>query len=50
MLLVHCAIYTTGLTDPSHKSQDALDKYPTMHHTTIQNVALYDICLMQCGI
>ena len=41
----------------SHKSHNALVLYPTMHHFVtemctflLQNGALWDICLMHCGI
>ena len=60
------SFYSTGdrmyriLWDQSHKSHNALDKYPTMHHfvtemcthvhISVINVALWDICLMYCGI
>ena len=43
--------------DPSHKSCNASDQYPTMHYFVtemytflLQNSALWDISLMHCGI
>ena len=43
--------------DPFHKSHDASVPYPTMQYFVtemctflLQNVALWDICLMHCGI
>ena len=36
--------------DPSHKSHNALDKNPTMHHFMSQNGALWDMGLVHCGI
>ena len=43
--------------DPPHKSHNASGKYPTMHHFVtemytflLQSGALWDICLMLCGI
>ena len=40
------------LTDLLHKSHNAPAPYPTMHHfvVALQNGALWDICLMRCGI
>ena len=44
-------------TDPFHQSQNASEKYPTMHHFVtemctflLQNVALWDMGLLHCGI
>ena len=49
--------FTAMSIDPSHKSQNASVPYPTMHHFVteictflLQNGALWDICLMHCGI
>ena len=46
-----------GAIDPSHKSQNASDKYPTIHHFVtemctflLQNVALWDMAHMHSGI
>ena len=43
--------------DPSHKSYNALDKYPTMHYFVtemctflLQNGALWDMGMVHCGI
>ena len=44
-------------TDPCHKSHNALDKYPTLHHFVaemctflLQNGAPWDMVLVHCGI
>ena len=50
-IIVFCRI------DPSHKSHNALVLYPTIHYFVtemctflLQSGALWDICLMHCGI
>ena len=62
--IISSGIFCTGLLngwptlfDQLHKSHNASSKYPTMHHFVkemctflLQNGALWDICLMYCGI
>ena len=53
----HCLRNSIDPIDPSHKSHNASDKYPTVLHFVtemrtflLRNSALRDMCLMHCGI
>ena len=57
MFSQRCYKSMANAIDPSRKSQNASVPYPTMQHFVtemctflLQNVALWDICLMHCGI
>ena len=53
---MHLQMHVARL-EPSHKSHNSLDKYPTMHHFVtkmctflFQNGALWEMWLVHCGI